>query len=135
MFYPLGRRDAPQSVIVPGQWLRNDLKSVGPGMGARCNGFGSRTWIRAAGRKRGGVQARIQDSEGGGSYIQKGGVSYRNFRSGSKLLQGPGQINKQERNCRQPWGGGGGVRSPPPPKKTVSAPGVNRDFLESRVGA
>ena len=54
-------------------------------------------------------QARIQDSEGGVSYIQKGGfvhseggVSYRNFRSGSKLVQGPGQINKQKKNCRQP---------------------------------
>ena len=44
------------------------------------------------------VQARIQDSEGGVSYIQKGGGgSYRNFRSGSKLLQGPGQINKQKK--------------------------------------
>ena len=48
-------------------------------------------------------QGRIQDSEGGVSYIQKGGVSYRNFRSGSKLLQGPGQINKQKKiadSCR-----------------------------------
>ena len=41
-----------------------------------------------------------------GSRIQKGGVvhsegggggSYRNFRSGSKLLQDPGQITKQEK--------------------------------------
>ena len=39
-------------------------------------------------------QARIQDSEGGVVHSE-GGVPYRNFRSGSKLLQGPGQINKQ----------------------------------------
>ena len=73
------------------------------------------------------MQARIQDSEGGVSYIRRGGfvhqkggfrtseggVSYRNFRSGSKLLQGPGQINKQKKiaDSRR-----GGFRSPP--KKT-----------------
>ena len=63
-------------------------------------------------------QGRIQDSEGGVSYIQKGGGggSYRNFRSGSKLLQGPGQINKQRKIADSCRGGGGGVRSPP--KKT-----------------
>ena len=32
----------------------------------------------------------------GGFVHSEGGVSYRNFRSGSKLLQGPGQINKQK---------------------------------------
>ena len=63
-------------------------------------------------------QARIQDSEGGGgSYIQKGGVSYRNFRSGSKLLQGPGQINKQKKIADSRRGGG----SDDPPKNPVSA--------------
>ena len=41
-----------------------------------------------------------------------GGGSYRNFRSGSKLLQGPGQINKQNK-LQTAVGGGGGVRSPP----------------------
>ena len=41
------------------------------------------------------MQARIQDSEGGVVHSEGGG-SYRNFRSGSKLLQGPGQINKQK---------------------------------------
>ena len=50
-------------------------------------------------------QARIQDSEGGVSYIQKGGGSYRNFRSGSKLLQGPGQINKQKKIADSRRGG------------------------------
>ena len=56
------------------------------------------------------TQARIQDSEGGGAY--------RNFRSGSKLLQGPGQIDKQNKiaDSRR---GGGGVRSPQ--KNPVSA--------------
>ena len=63
------------------------------------------------------TQARIQDSEvcvcvwGGGSYIQKGGGgSYRNFRSGSKLLQGSGQINKQKKIADSRRGGGGGFR-------------------------
>ena len=66
-------------------------------------------------------QARIQDSEGGGgSYIQKGGVSYRNFRSGSKLLQGPGQINKQKKIPDSRRGGGGGG-SDHPKKNPVSA--------------
>ena len=55
--------------------------------------------------------SRIQ--KGGGFVHSEGGVSYRNFRSGSKLLQGPGQINKQKKiaDSRR-----GGVRSPP--KKT-----------------
>ena len=50
---------------------------------------------------------------GGGFVHSEGGVSYRNFRSGSKLLQGPGQINKQKKiaDSRR-----GGFRSPP--KKT-----------------
>ena len=36
---------------------------------------------------------------GGGGFVHSegGGGSYRNFRSGSKLLQGPGQINKQKK--------------------------------------
>ena len=34
---------------------------------------------------------------GGGSYIRRGGGFVQNFRSGSKLLQGPGQINKQKK--------------------------------------
>ena len=56
--------------------------------------------------------SRIQKGGGGGgSYIQKGGGgggSYRNFRSGSKLLQGPGQINKQTKIADSRRGGGGG---------------------------
>ena len=45
----------------------------------------------------------------GGFVHSEGGVSYRNFRSGSKLLQGPGQINKQKKiaDSRR-----GGFRSP-----------------------
>ena len=53
--------------------------------------------------------SRIQ--KGGGGFVHsEGGVSYRNFRSGSKLLQGPGQINKQKKiaDSRR----GGGFRSP-----------------------
>ena len=38
--------------------------------------------------------SRIQK---GGFVHSEGGVLYRNFRSGSKLLQGPGQINKQKK--------------------------------------
>ena len=53
------------------------------------------------------MQARIQDSEGGGFVHSEGGVSYRNFRSGSKLLQGPGQINKQKKIADSRRGGGG----------------------------
>ena len=34
---------------------------------------------------------------GGFVHSEGGGGSYRNFRSGSKLLQGPGQINKQKK--------------------------------------
>ena len=51
--------------------------------------------------------SRIQ--KGGGFVHSEGGVSYRNFRSGSKLLQGPGQINKQKKiaDSRR-----GGFRSP-----------------------
>ena len=62
--------------------------------------------------------SRIQ--KGGGRTFRRGGGggSYRNVKNGSKLLQGPGQINKQKRNCRQPWGGGGG--SDHPPKNPVS---------------
>ena len=64
-------------------------------------------------------EARIQDSEGGGGFVHsEGGVSYRNFRSGSKLLQGPGQINKQNKIAKR-----GGV-SGHPKKKPVSAPAM-----------
>ena len=68
--------------------------------------------VRIVSTRRG---SRIQ--KGGGAYIQKGAV-YRNFRSGSKLLQGPGQINKQKK-LQTAVGGGG---SDHPPKKPVSAP-------------
>ena len=73
----------------------------------------------------GGVDLLVKDSMnpgadpgfrrgGGGSYIQKGGGgSYRNFRSGSKLLQDPGQINKQKK--LQTAVGGGGSDHPKPP--------------------
>ena len=44
---------------------------------------------------------------GGGVVHSEGGVSYRNFRSGSKLLQGPGQINKQTKIADSRRGGGG----------------------------
>ena len=67
-------------------------------------------------------QARIQDSEGGGGFVHsEGGVSYRNFRSGSKLLQGPGQINKQTKLQTAVGGGGPNtqknpcIRACPPP--------------------
>ena len=64
------------------------------------------------------IQARIQDSEGGGGVrTSEGGVSYRNFRSGSKLLQGPGQINKQKKIADSRRGGG----SDHPKKTPVSA--------------
>ena len=55
-------------------------------------------------------QGRIQDSEGGGvrTFRRGGGGSYRNFRSGSKLLQGPGQTNKQKKIADSRRGGGGG---------------------------
>ena len=43
---------------------------------------------------------------GGGFVHSEGGVSYRNFRSGSKLLQGPGQINKQTKIADSRRGGG-----------------------------
>ena len=43
--------------------------------------------------------SRIQK---GGFIHSEGGVSCRNFRSGSKLLQGPGQINKQKKIADSP---------------------------------
>ena len=45
----------------------------------------------------------------GGFIHSEGGVSYRDFRSGSKLLQGPGQINKQKKIADSHRGG---FRSP-----------------------
>ena len=63
--------------------------------------------LRAAGADPGFRRGGFVHSEGGG-----GGGSYRNFRSGSKLLQGPGQINKQKKIADSRRGGG---RSP---KKT-----------------
>ena len=62
-------------------------------------------------------QGRIQDSEGGGFVHSEGGGggSYRNFRSGSKLLQGPGQINKQNKIADSRRGGG----VPMTPKKPL----------------
>ena len=62
--------------------------------------------------------SRIQTGGGGGFVHSEGGVSYRNFRSGSKLLQGPGQINKQKKIADRRRGGG----SDHPQKKPVSAP-------------
>ena len=52
--------------------------------------------------------SRRGSQKGGG-----GGGSYRNFRSGSKLLQGSGQINKQK--LQTAVGGGG----PMTPQKTL----------------
>ena len=64
------------------------------------------------------TQARIQKGGGGGRTFRRGGGgSYRNFRSGSKLLQGPGQINKQKKIADSRRG-----RSDHPPKNPVSAP-------------
>ena len=54
---------------------------------------------------------------GGLVHSEGGGVSYRNFRSGSKLLQGPGQINKQKKIADSRRGG-----FPITKKKPVSAP-------------
>ena len=58
----------------------------------------------------------------GGFVHSEGGVSYRKFRSGSKLLQGPGQINKQKKKIADSRRGGGGG-SDHPKKNPVSAPG------------
>ena len=57
--------------------------------------------------------SRIQKG-GGFVHSEGGGGSYRNFRSGSKLLQGPGQINKQKKIADRHRGGSD---HPPPPKK------------------
>ena len=58
--------------------------------------------------------SRIQ--KGGGGFVHsEGGVSYRNFRRGSKLLQGPGQINKQTKIADSRRGGGGGSDDPKTP--------------------
>ena len=50
----------------------------------------------------------------GGFVHSEGGVSYRNFRSGSKLLQGSGQINKQKKIADSRRGGGGSDDPKPP---------------------
>ena len=58
------------------------------------------------------VGPRIQKGGWGvRTFRRGGGGSYRNFRSRSKLLQGPGQINKQKKiaDSRRR---GGGVRTP-----------------------
>ena len=62
---------------------------------------------------------------GGRTFRRGGGGSYRNFRSGSKLLQGPGQINKQKK-LQTAVGGGGDHPPPPPKKKPVSAPAISQ---------
>ena len=49
----------------------------------------------------------------GGFVHSEGGVSYRNFRSGSKLLQGPGQINKQKKIADSRRGGFRSPKKPP----------------------
>ena len=74
---------------------------------------------------------------GGGFIHSEGGVSYRNFRSGSKLLQGPGQINKQKK--LQTAVGGGVTRKnrggPITRKKTpVSAPGPSIELHRPKSG-
>ena len=54
------------------------------------------------------LQARLRRGsriQKGGFVHSEGGVSYRNFRSGSKLLQGPGQINKQNKIADSRRGG------------------------------
>ena len=62
--------------------------------------------------------SRIQKGGGGGGRTFRrgggGGGSYRNFRSGSKLLQGPGQINKHKK-LQTAVGGGASDH----PKKTL----------------
>ena len=69
--------------------------------------------------------SRIQ--KGGFVHSEGGGGSYRNFRSGSKLLQGPEQINKQKKiaDSRR----GGGVRTPQK-KPPVSAHATIKTFSE-----
>ena len=72
------------------------------------------------------MQARIQDSEGGGagaSYIQKGGGGrgvVQEFQERIQIVAGP-WANQQAKKKLQTAVGGGGFRSPP--KKTpVSEP-------------
>ena len=67
---------------------------------------------------RGRRGSRIQKG-GGFVHSEGGGGSYRNFRSGSKLLQGPGQINKQKKIADSRRGG----VSDHPKKTPVSAHG------------
>ena len=50
----------------------------------------------------------------GGFVHSEGGGSYRNFRSGSKLLQGSGQINKQKKLQTAVGGGGSDDQKKPP---------------------
>ena len=52
----------------------------------------------------------------GGFVHSEGGVSYRNFRSGSKLLQGPGQINKQKKLQTAVGGVSDDPKNPPYPR-------------------
>ena len=74
--------------------------------------------------------SRIQKGGGGvRTFRRGGGGSYRNFRSGSKLLQGPGQINKQNKIADSRRGGGGGVRSPP--KKPLYPRMVPQGLIQS----
>ena len=55
------------------------------------------------------LRTALSRTRGFRTFRRGGGGSYRNFRSGSKLLQGPGQINKQQKiaDSRR-----GGFRSP-----------------------
>ena len=50
------------------------------------------------------VQARIQDSEGGGvSYIQKGGGGFvQEFQERIQIVAGPWANPQAKNNCRQP---------------------------------
>ena len=63
------------------------------------------------------VQARIQDSEGGGggSYIQKGGF-VQEFQERIQIVAGP-WANQQAKIAYSRRGGGVPITPPPPPKK------------------
>ena len=65
------------------------------------------------------LQARIQDSEGGVSYIQKGGGGFvQEFQERIQIVAGPWANQQAKKNCRQPWGGGVPITQNTP----VSAP-------------
>ena len=94
------------------------LYGVGPTPHLEIRYFGLPTWqwwLTGASGTVGRRGSRIQKGGGGRTFRRGGGGSYRNFRSGSKLLQGPGQINKQKQIADSRGGGGVPMTKPPPP--------------------